>query len=54
MMPRAARDFAGIYREIGGSNAAMAWYDRLKDGIRDLRSNPYRCPAAPEDAMLRN
>lgn len=50
---RAAKDLAAIYREIGGSNAAMAWYNGLKDGIGSLRSNPHRCPVAPEDAMLR-
>jgi toxin ParE1/3/4 len=54
MMPRAAKDLAAIYREIGGSNAAMAWYDGLKEGIGSLRSNPHRCPLAPEDATLRN
>jgi len=54
IMPRAQRDLAAIYREIGGSPAARAWYLGLRDGIRSLQTNPDRCPAAPEDASLRH
>lgn len=50
IMPRAQRDLAAIYREIGGSAASKAWYRSLRDGIRTLQDNPHRRPSVPEDA----
>lgn len=54
IMPRAQRDLAALYREIGDSPAARAWYAGLREGIRSLRDNPRRCPIAPEDAKIRH
>ena len=53
IMPRAVRDLAAIYRDIGGSAAARAWYFGLKDGIRNLQDNAQRCSSVPEDPTLR-
>ena len=54
IMPRAERDLAAIYRVIGESKAARAWYQGLKDGIRSLLDNPHRSPVSPEDTMLKH
>ena len=37
-----------LYRRIGASDAARAWYRGLKTSIRSLRLYPSRCPATPE------
>ncbi len=54
IMPRAERDLARIYREVGGSSAGQAWYQGLKGGLRSLQSDPLRCPTVPEDVSYRH
>ena len=54
IMPRAQRDLKDLYRRIGPSDAARAWYRGLKTSIRGLRLNPSRCPATPEDKRVRH
>jgi toxin ParE1/3/4 len=56
IMPRAQRDLSGIYDWIGAlsSEAALAWYQGLRDAIRSLRNTPNRCPVTPEDRNLKH
>src|SRR5579859_6577163 len=55
LMPRAERDLADIFSNIhaDSSDAARAWYSRLRDTIRSLRDNPHRCPTTHEDERFR-
>jgi toxin ParE1/3/4 len=54
--PRAKQDLSDIYLWIdaGSSDAALGWYDGLKNAIRTLRNTPKRCPPTPEDRDLRH
>ena len=56
IMPRAQRDLSSVYDWIGAvsSEAALAWYQGLRDAIRSLRTTPNRCPVTPEDRTLRH
>lgn len=53
---RAASDLARLYREIDAeqSEAALAWYQGLKQAILALEEQPNRCPATPESKDLRH
>ena len=54
--PRAQRDLADIYQRIGtrSSEVALIWYRGLQEAIRHLQDNPRRCPATPENKVLRH
>jgi plasmid stabilization system protein ParE len=56
LMPRAQRDLSEIYDWIGAesSNAAFAWYRRLRESIGTLGNSPRPCPISPEDPNLRH
>ena len=54
-MPRAKKDLADIFSNIhaDSSDAANAWYLRLRNAIESLRENPHRCPTTHEDERFR-
>ena len=54
-MRRAQRDLVDLYHRIGARSSAPAlvWYRGLRNAIRSLRDNPYRCPVTPENERLR-
>jgi toxin ParE1/3/4 len=56
IMPRAQRDLLDLYQRIDArsSDAALIWYRGLKEAIRSLQDNPQRCPATPENKLLRH
>jgi plasmid stabilization system protein ParE len=47
---RAERDLAQLYRKINAehSDAALRWYQGLKEAILSLEEHPNRCPVIPE------
>jgi plasmid stabilization system protein ParE len=53
---RAQRDLALIFDVIHAedSEAAVKWYEGLKDAILSLEEHPERCPQTPENAKLRH
>jgi len=53
---RAERDLAQLYRKINAehSDAALRWYQGLKEAILGLEENPNRCPVIPEKDGIRH
>jgi plasmid stabilization system protein ParE len=53
---RAERDLAHLYEKINAahSDAALKWYQGLKEGILSLENYPNRCPVAGENASFRH
>ena len=53
---RAERDLAQLYRKINAehSDAALRWYQGLKEAILSLEEHPNRCPVIPEKDGIRH
>lgn len=41
-----------LYIAADKPTAALAWYDKIHDGIQSLAEFPNRCPLAPENTYL--
>jgi toxin ParE1/3/4 len=56
IFPRAERNLAGLYAKINAehSDAALRWYQGLRESILSLDEYPNRCPVTPENAGLRH
>ncbi len=56
LVTRAERDLVYLYDEIDAehSDAALKWYQGLKDAILSLEKHPNRCPMTRENANLRH
>jgi toxin ParE1/3/4 len=54
--PRARRDLAILFHDVHcrDSEAALKWYNGLKETVLTLEKLPNRCPAAPENPQLRH
>ncbi|MGD0293909.1 MAG: type II toxin-antitoxin system RelE/ParE family toxin [Terracidiphilus sp.] len=54
--PRAERDFAILFEDIHAedSDAALKWYEGLKEAVLALGRLPNRCPLTRENPNLRH
>jgi plasmid stabilization system protein ParE len=54
--PHAERDLAQLYRQINAeySDAALEWYEGLKEAILSLEGQPNRCPLTRKLDKLRH
>ncbi|HLZ85156.1 MAG TPA: type II toxin-antitoxin system RelE/ParE family toxin [Caulobacteraceae bacterium] len=53
---RAVRDLHRLFQQIDAADSAQAraWFNMLEAAIVSLEEKPGRCPATPEDRMLRH
>ncbi len=56
IFPRAERDLASLYEKIGAEHvdAALRWYQGLRESILSLEEHPNRCSVTPENGELRH
>jgi len=54
--PRAQRDLQLLFEDVHArdAEAALKWYQELREAILTLEKLPNRCPAAPENPQLRH